>query len=494
MRLPRRSAGWLAALVVLTLLRFGVAAATPLSADEAYYWVWSRALAPGYPDHPPMVALWIRAGTWLAGDTAFGVRLLAPFSAAFGSALLANAGALLFRSREAGIAAAALFNATLLLGVGAVTMTPDTPLVFFWTAALWALARFQAEARGGWLVLAGLFAGLALDSKYTAVFLGPGVLLWLLLVPSLRGWLRTVHPWAAALLAAAVFTPVLWWNAGHGWASFARQGGRAGAWEPARAARYLGELVGGQIGFATPLIFVIFAAGLAHAIRQIWRGRDAGWTLPATLTLPPLLVFVEHALGDRVQGNWPAILYPTAALAGGGLASRFWRRLRGPAIALGLTITLAVYVQATLRPLPLPAQVDPTTLRLAGWRGLARQVEAMRREQGADFVAADEYGIAAELAWTMPRGTTVVGVDTARWRLFALPVAPVAGRSGLLLRSERRSADVDRAVWAGLRQVGRVARVADGRTVEGFRAYLVTARDADQGMVLLPGRGAVSPD
>ena len=35
----------------------------PLSPDEAYYWVWSHALAAGYLDHPPMVALWVRAGT-----------------------------------------------------------------------------------------------------------------------------------------------------------------------------------------------------------------------------------------------------------------------------------------------------------------------------------------------------------------------------------------------------------------------------------------------
>jgi len=45
-------AGWVDA------LRLVVAASIPLVPDEAYYWVWSRALAPGYPDHPPMVALW----------------------------------------------------------------------------------------------------------------------------------------------------------------------------------------------------------------------------------------------------------------------------------------------------------------------------------------------------------------------------------------------------------------------------------------------------
>jgi hypothetical protein len=61
------------ALLAVTALRLLVAALVPLAPDEAYYWVWSRALQPGYLDHPPMVALFIRAGTLLAGEGAFGI-------------------------------------------------------------------------------------------------------------------------------------------------------------------------------------------------------------------------------------------------------------------------------------------------------------------------------------------------------------------------------------------------------------------------------------
>src|SRR5215475_14865077 len=63
--------------VSLVALRLVAAAYTPLTFDEAYYWLWSRHLAFGYYDHPPMVALVIRAGTMIAGDTELGVR---PFS------------------------------------------------------------------------------------------------------------------------------------------------------------------------------------------------------------------------------------------------------------------------------------------------------------------------------------------------------------------------------------------------------------------------------
>src|ERR1700739_4359839 len=112
----------IAALVALTMLRLAIAANVPLAPDEAYYWVWSHALAPGYLDHPPMVALWIRLGTLIAGPGALGVRLLGPLSAALGSILLYDAAERLFPSRQAGAVAATLWNATLLAGVGAVIM------------------------------------------------------------------------------------------------------------------------------------------------------------------------------------------------------------------------------------------------------------------------------------------------------------------------------------------------------------------------------------
>jgi len=49
----KREAQFLAALATLAALRLIAGALLPLSADEAYYWLWSRHLAAGYFDHPP---------------------------------------------------------------------------------------------------------------------------------------------------------------------------------------------------------------------------------------------------------------------------------------------------------------------------------------------------------------------------------------------------------------------------------------------------------
>lgn len=448
----------------------------PLAPDEAYYWVWSRALAPGYLDHPPMVALWIWVGTALLGDGALGVRLLAPLSAALGSILLATAGEDLLPGRRAGLLAAGLLNATLLFGVGAVTMTPDTPVLFFWTAALWALGRLVATGQARWWLVAGAAIGLAAASKYTGFLLGFGVLLWVLAVPTMRPWLRRPAPWLGGLLAALVFAPVLAWNAAHDWASFAKQGGRAGVFDAARAPQFLGELIGGQLGLATPVIAVLCAAGMVLTAKRL-RNRDPAWSLLAALSLLPSLLFLEHALGDRVQANWPAVIYPAAAIAVAGLGPR-WRRAVVPGIALGFALTVLSWAQASLAPFALPMRLDPTLLRLGGWERLATDIEAERGRTGLAFVVSDNYGHAALLARLLPRETPVYAIE-ARWRYFDLPAAAIAGRSGLLVRSARRDATPPDG-WAEISLTGTLERARNGMTAEGFRLYRVTGQ-ADGG-------------
>ncbi len=469
------------ALAGLTLLRLLVCALAPLSPDECYYWVWSKALAPGYLDHPPMVALWIRAGTWLAGDGPLGVRLLSPLSAALGTLLLGRAAADLgdadpVRRRTRAIAAGALLNATLMLGVGSVTMTPDTPLLFFWTLALAAVLRAVAGGRGAWWLAAGLAIGLALDSKYTALLTAAGLAGWLLATRAGRSWLRTPGPWLGALLALAAVLPVLAWNATHGWASLLKQGGRTGDWHPARAARYLAELVLGQVGLATPWVVALLVLGLLGAVRAGRRG-DAPASLLAWITLLPLAVFVQHALGARVQANWPGLLYPGAALAASASVHRRWM----PAASLGLALVLPVYLQATLAPWPLPRALDPTLQRLAGWPELARAAAAST----PGFVAADEYGLASELAHALP-DREVLGAEP-RWRLFRLPPPRPGIAGGVLVRSERRHDAPDPRAWASLVPAGELVRGRDGHAAERYRLYRVTLRpDVPYGIVRLP--------
>ncbi len=468
-----------AALAGVTLIRLMVAATIPLAPDETYYWIWSHALAGGYLDHPPMVALWIRAGTALAGQTALGLRLLGPLAAAVASWMLFDTARTLIPNSRAGLVAVLLLNASLLLGVGTVIMTPDSPLLFFWTATLWAIARIAVGGSGQWWLVAGVAGGLALDSKYTALFLWVGVGLWLLAVPAVRPWLRRWQPWAACVIGLVLFTPTLAWNAAHGWSGFARQGGRVNDWHPARAIGFLAELVGGQIGLATPLVWALCMIGLGVAVIRAWRRRDAGWSLLVALSLPPIVVFVQHAVGDRVQGNWPAIIYPALVVAAGGMAlrARWWIS----ASALGFAITVIVYLQALVHPVPLPSRLDPIALRLAGWDGLATEAEAARVAARADYIAADNYSVASELAWWLPSQVSVVGTDP-RWRLLDLPARPIGGTTGLWITDAGRHMAPETTPWLQVERVGTIFRPGSGTA--GLALYRIQPRPGAEAVAL----------
>jgi 4-amino-4-deoxy-L-arabinose transferase-like glycosyltransferase len=473
---------WPALLLLITSIRFVVAARMPLSADEAYYWVWSRALAPGYLDHPPMVALWIRAGTALAGQSPLGIRLLGPLAAAGGTWLLAKAAEDIAPARRAGLVAACLLNGTLLLNVGAVVMTPDTPLLLFWTAGLFCLARLLRSGNANWWLAFGASAGLALDSKYTALLLGMSVALWLVALPAARRWRGAWQVYAGALLAFALFAPVLLWNSAHHWASFVKQGGRSGDWAPAQAVRYLGELIAGQIGLATPVILAACCVGLWRLCRR-GRWQNPGLALILCVTLLPALVFIEHAFGDRVQANWPGIVYPGAVLAAACAGVGFWRM----AAFSGLAIAAPVYLQAAFAPLSLPRKLDFSLIRLAGWNDLAGTVYVAAAAHHAGFVAADDYGLASELAFRLHM--PVLGVEP-RWAMFALAPAPPETGNGILLRSARRSGVPDAALWPGATYLGEATRQRHGQVAETYRLYLVAPPTPAAGAVQLPARPA----
>jgi 4-amino-4-deoxy-L-arabinose transferase-like glycosyltransferase len=422
-----------------------------------------------------MVALWIRAGTTLVGSSELGVRLLGPFSAALGSWLLYDTAERLFPGRRAGLTAASLLNATLALGVGAVIMTPDTPLLLFWTATLWAAARLASGGAPGWWLAAGVFAGLALVSKYTAAFLPIGLGLFALI--ALPGWWRRPWPWLGALISGLLFSPVVLWNAAHGWVSFARQGGRVADWRPERALGFLAELVGGQIGLATPLVCVLFVAGIVMAVRH---ARAPAWSLLAAVSVPPVLVFLQHALGDRVQGNWPVILYPGAAVAASGLTGGIWRRLVRPACGLGFAISAVLYAHIVTG-FPSDGR-DPIARQLFGWNVLAANAEAT----GATFIAAEPYAVAAELAWALPSGIEVVGTGT-QWASTTLPRMRGRGRVGILMRPERYGTP-DAAEWGGATPLPSITRTANGAEIERYGVFLVHDNDARSPAVDLPHR------
>jgi 4-amino-4-deoxy-L-arabinose transferase-like glycosyltransferase len=407
-------------------LRLVVAGVVPLTPDENYYFLWAQHLQPGYFDHPPMVALWIKAGTMLCGNTALGVRLFGPVTAALGSVLLWDAAEQLAPGR--GLIAALLMNATVMIGGGAILLTPDTPVLFFWIAGLACCARLISSGNPRWWLVIGLVAGAMLLSKYTAALFIAAVFFWMLTDKERRCWLVTPWPWAAMVLALALFGPNIAWNATHGWVSYLKQGGREAMYNPGRAGQFFIELVVGQALICTPVIFGLVVAGL-------WRLRGnetPGARLLFWLTLVPGVVMLEHVLSDRVQSNWVAIIYPGACIAAAMLPMETLRRWVKPGVILGFLQTGALYAQAVAAPVPLPVRVDTVGAQLAGWHDFAEAAMAGH----PTFITTDDYATMAVLAVDGPPGVTVAGFYDKwqpRWGYFDYPRDVAPGTVGVMV-------------------------------------------------------------
>jgi len=427
-------------LIVLALvaLRLVAAAFTPITFDEAYYWMWSKHLAGGYYDHPPMVAIVIRLGTMIAGDTELGVRVVSILLALPMSWAVYRTAAILFRGQRVAATATILLNATLMAAVGTMIVTPDAPLLVASSFVLLALAKVLQTGRGAWWLTVGAAVGCALLSKYTALFFGPAILIWLIVVPKLRHWL--ISPWLylGGLVAVLMFAPVILWNADHHWVSFIKQIGRARI-EDFRPV-FIGELIPTQVVFATPAVWLLGAMGL-YALYQRRAGALAVRVLVNTMFWTIVAYFVWHSLHARVEANWFAPVYPAFAIAAAVAAhlvewapreqrvADFCRRWAAPG---GIVMFALLVVQANTG--MLSGYRRDATVRSVGvgWRETAGEIEAVRARVGATCVLAPDYGTTGWLAFYLPKGTCVVQ-PTQRIRWVNMPEPDPALLAGKLL-------------------------------------------------------------
>jgi 4-amino-4-deoxy-L-arabinose transferase-like glycosyltransferase len=411
-----------AAILVLVGVRLVCAALVPLSFDESDYWIWSKHIAGGYLDHPPINPILIRLGTALFGNTEFGVRVAGVLLALPASWAIWRSAEILFDDEGIGATAALYFNLTLVIAAGSIIATPDNAVVAATTFLLLTLCKLWQSGRGVWWLAIGVAFGLGMLSKYTTIFFAPSILIWLLLVPDLRRWLITPWPWIGAILALAVFSPTLIWNAQHGWASVHYQSRRlmVDEW----SLRYLGELIATQIGIATPPIFVLGWMGLAGSLRGRG-GPPAARVLINAMVWPIAIYFVWHSLHGRVEGNWPEPLFGPFVIAAAVAGERIrwqgvWAEIetwsRRLAVPVGIVVTAGLYLQAVFAIVPLGG-ADPTELNIgAGWKELAVRLDRLRTELGAPVVMTMNQRLTGWLTFYLPSHAPVVQINNRiRW-------------------------------------------------------------------------------
>jgi len=414
----------------LLLIRFFNMGLTELLMEEAYYWNYAQHLSLGYLDHPPMVAWLIGLGTWLFGDTEFGVRsgamLCWGLTAWFGYAT----------AREMFDKSAAMRTVLLLailpffFSIG-FFITPDAPMTACWAGTIYFLQRvlLGGHAKSWWGV--GLMLGLGMLSKYSIAVLGPAIILYLILNARSRRWFISPRPYAAVLLALLVFSPVIYWNWLHDWASFAFQTVDRIQSEPEFG---LPVLLGSCVLLLTPLGFYAGLSALGGGWRK--RGKRAGrqsmgmsekHLFALVFTGVPLLVFIAFSINHEPKLNWTgpiwlavlplvaARMLPAVMAGPKKTAKKFGREQAWTLTAVLTTLGYGVFLYYVS--VGLPGVAYPKQFIFAGWRDLGGQIEAIedqvQAERGEEplVVGLDKYGISSRLAFYRLRDEPAVPHD-----------------------------------------------------------------------------------
>src|SRR5262249_53736823 len=145
------------------------------------------------------------------------------------------------------------------------------------------------------------------------------------------------HPYVAAIAALLVFSPVLIWNAQHGWISFQFQGGRAaGHFYP------FGPLaaLGGAALYLLPWIWLPLVLCGIDTLRR--RPSDQILWLLVCLVVPPIVFFTAISLWSHILYHWAAPGYLMLIPLLGNEIVRRWPASRATRRAVSATGAVVV--------------------------------------------------------------------------------------------------------------------------------------------------------
>lgn len=394
---------------VIFLWRLYLSATLQLHPDEAYYWLWSRHLDISYFDHPPMVAYFIWLGT-LVSRSEMWVRLSGALVMLLLSRLMWQLSMQLFKSVPVAAGSVILFNLYPLTMLGMVVITPDVPVLLFWSLGVYLFWQIMRSGQAWRWYPLGLCFGMALLSKYTAILM-PACFLLYLLISEDRRWLTTIHPYLAILLGLACFLPVVFWNSRNDWVSFFFQFKHGLGGEHFKLSR-VAEYMAGQLVVVGPVVWILGMVSTLSAFKQ----RDKETLLLICSAVPVILFFGLSSMKKVAGANWPAFAYFTFSMLVAKYclsSSSTWRRsLWAVAFAVTLTLSLIATLQARFGLLSLGnyspelAAADATNA-FHGWRELG---DSLKKYSPQSIAIAPSHQLAAEIIYytdeNLPTSTT----------------------------------------------------------------------------------------
>ncbi len=299
-------------LIILLLGIFSIFynAFLPLHGDEAYYWVWSHHLQASYYDHPPMIAYMIHLTNYIS-QSQWGVRLTNIFCMSFTAFYIFKLTKLLSDKKTA-LNSTLIFTSIILVNAGYILVTPDSPLMLFWSMSLYYSYRAIFISKKLDFILTGVAIGLMMLSKYASILFIIGLLIFLIIKK--RDIFLNPYFYIAIIIASIIVSPVIWWNYTNHWISFNFQ------WHHGKTNNFiihpliLLDFILGQFGIFSP----VFAGVLFWFLikKRLYFTEDKLFFL-STSIVTILLFFTYKDLFKNMELDWiaPAYIGGTVLLA-----------------------------------------------------------------------------------------------------------------------------------------------------------------------------------
>jgi 4-amino-4-deoxy-L-arabinose transferase-like glycosyltransferase len=475
---PRQALFFL--IVVSTLFRLGWAAAIEPTNDEAYHYLYTTHTALSYFDHPPMTMWVAKAGILLCGGWVHPLSLRLGFTLLFAASTW-----IMYRwtSRSygewAGVYAAMFLNLSAYFLLAGGFALPDSSFLFFALLTMWSLGEAIAEPKRivPWLWV-GVGFGAGLLSKYHAVFLPAGAVLYALVTPGARRILWSPGPYIAVAIGFLCFAPVLLWNHANGWASFVFQGGRAvasGFHPEGLLAVYLGPalLLFPWVWFYLTRMFIDRASRF-RSIEPVER-------LAVCLAVVPLLFFSMIGCSRWILLHWTLIafvpLYPLLGAAWANwanIAPNWSRRKIGDMVALTLVVAVAGIAQARYGLVHFPGK-DPMT-DMSGWESVGRELEARGfTAEPHTFMFTPDWYNSGQVAFAIRERVPVLCYNAGDARGFAFWSRPEQwlGWNGLLITTADSPANLSyySLFFERVEPAGEFAMTRSGNPFRTMRVY-----------------------
>ncbi|WP_347174750.1 glycosyltransferase family 39 protein [Polaribacter uvawellassae] len=426
------------------LFRFLLLPFMGLMPQDAYYHFYGENLSLSYFDHPGMIGYILRGFTEVFGKTIYVVKL-ADFVVTSFTLLSFYKLAGLFLSKSKALRALVLISSTLCVSILSFNSTPDVPLLLFWTLTLISLYKAIFEQKKWHWIFAGIFMGLAFDSKYTALLLQIGLLAFLVFSYQYRKLLLSPWLWLSLVISVLVTFPVWWWNYQNEFASFAFQGSnRTGSISQFKISPdYFFGAIGHQIVLLLPVLFAVFITFTFKFIKRAL----LKFKLPKAKTLFLLAFFVPTFVGFFaltpiywVKLNWMMPSYITGIIIAGMFISK--KLIKAQIIT---SIVFHVLIAAQILFYLVPIKSDDTWV---GWKELAIETEKLQEEYPNTFIFSnDGYKTSAALTFFMDEkiyAQNIIGLNALHFDYLGDDLSDLNNKNALFIDSDTRFKNADK--------------------------------------------------